>query len=78
MVLENNYVIIDSDDEILERVEYNVGMLVCDESERKWRKNIQVEGLQGVNFSCDVVVGSEKRLHAVTPRGSLRVDLTSC
>ena len=60
MVLENNGVNIDS--EILERVEYNVGMLVrVDERERKWRKNIQVEGLQGVNFSRNVVVGIEKK-----------------
>ena len=37
-------------------------MLVCiDESERKWRESIQVEGLQGVNFSRDVVVGGEEK-----------------
>ena len=60
MVLENTCVNIDSDNEILERVEYNDGMLVCDESERKWRKNIQVKGLQGVNFSRNVVVGGEE------------------
>ena len=60
-VLENNGMNIESTDEILEGVEYNDGMLVCvDESERKWRKSIQVEGLQGVNFSRDVVVGGEE------------------
>ena len=31
-------------------LEYNGGMLVCDELERKWRKNLQVKGLQGVNL----------------------------
>ena len=61
MVLENNCVDIDSDNEILERAEYNVGMLVCveRERERKWRKNLEVKGLQGVNFSRDIVVGGE-------------------
>ena len=35
--------------------------MCVDESERKWRKNIQVEGLQGINFSRDVVVGGEEK-----------------
>ena len=40
----------------------NNGVLVCvNESERKWRKSIQVEGLQGVNVSHDVVVGGEEK-----------------
>ena len=60
MVLENNGVNIESTDEVLE---CNNGMLVCvDESERKWRESIQVEGLQGVNFSRDVVAVSYTHL----------------
>ena len=34
-------------------------MLVCVESERKWRESIFVEWMQGVNFSFDIVVGGE-------------------
>ena len=61
MVLENKVVNIDSDNEILGRVEYdNDGMLVCDELERKYKENLQVEGLQGVKFSLNVVVGGEE------------------
>ena len=61
MVLENNGVNIESGDEILEEAGCNNGMLVCiDESERKWRESIKVEGLQGVNFSRGVVGGEEK------------------
>ena len=52
---------IESTDEVLEEIEYNTGMLVCvDESQRKRRESIQVEGLQGVNFFRDVVGGEEK------------------
>ena len=37
-------------------------ILVCvNETERKRRENIHVEGLQGVNFSHDVVVGGEEK-----------------
>ena len=31
-----------------------------DELERKYRENLQIKGLQGVNFSCNVVVGGEE------------------
>ena len=42
---------IGSTGEILEGVEYNDGMLVCvNESERKWRENIQVEELSLIHI----------------------------
>ena len=60
MILENDYVDIDSDNEILQGVEYdNDGMLVCDELKRNWRESIIVKELQGVNFSLNGVVGGE-------------------
>ena len=42
MVLENDCVDVDSDNEIVERVEVDK-MFVCDESEKESRKNLQVE-----------------------------------
>ena len=36
-----------------------------DELERKYRENLQIKGLQGVNFSCNVVVGGEEKASRV-------------
>ena len=59
-------IIENSGDKILVEIECINGMLTfVDESERKWRENIQVEELQGVNFSRDVVVGGEEKLSLI-------------
>ena len=60
MVVENDCVDVDNDTEIVERVEVDNEMFVCDESERESRKDLQVEWMQGVDFSLNVVVGGEE------------------
>ena len=60
MVLENDCVDADNDNVIVERVEVDNKMFVCDESERESRKNLQVEWMQVVDFSRNVVVGGEE------------------
>ena len=62
MVLENNCVNIESGDKIIMGVEFdNEVIKSVDELERKYRENLQVEGLQGVNFSRNVIVGGEEK-----------------
>ena len=62
MVLENNCVSIESGDKSIMGVEFdNEVIKSVDELERKYRENLQIKGLQGVNFSRNVVVGGEEK-----------------
>ena len=66
-MLENDGENIGSDNEILMGVKCDYdGMLVyINKSERKWRESILVGGLQGVNFSLNVVEGGEVKASRV-------------
>ena len=65
MVLENDDENIGSDNE----------MFVCVESERELRESIFVKGVQGLEFSFDVVLGGEVKSSRIFSKDESSLDL---